>query len=58
MSQSEALTNTLVTSEPQIKVHRYGHAGKSYYSNPIDTSTHHVSLPRTQLNIELQPQCP
>ena len=26
--ESETLTNTLVTSEPQIKVHRYGHAGK------------------------------
>ncbi|WZH41477.1 fungal-specific transcription factor domain-containing protein [Fusarium acuminatum] len=37
-SQSEALTNTLVTSEPQIKVHRYGHAAYLGHSSTLSFS--------------------
>ncbi|KAH7176872.1 hypothetical protein EDB81DRAFT_773708 [Dactylonectria macrodidyma] len=32
---SEGLTNTLVTSEPQIKVHRYGHAAYLGHSSTL-----------------------
>ncbi|KAF4998329.1 hypothetical protein FGRMN_3209 [Fusarium graminum] len=35
---SEALTNTLVTSEPQIKVHRYGHAAYLGHSSTLSFS--------------------
>ncbi|CCT64208.1 related to positive activator of transcription [Fusarium fujikuroi IMI 58289] len=40
-SESSSLTNTLVTSEPQIKVHRYGHAGASavFYLEETDMLT-------------------
>ncbi|KAK2598269.1 hypothetical protein N8I77_011693 [Diaporthe amygdali] len=35
---SEGLTNTLVTSEPQIKVHRYGHAAYLGHSSTLSFS--------------------
>ncbi|WAO90164.1 Zn(2)-C6 fungal-type domain-containing protein [Fusarium falciforme] len=37
-SDSEGLTNTLVTSEPQIKVHRYGHAAYLGHSSTLSFS--------------------
>ncbi|RBR23176.1 uncharacterized protein FIESC28_04031 [Fusarium coffeatum] len=36
--ESETLTNTLVTSEPQIKVHRYGHAAYLGHSSTLSFS--------------------
>jgi hypothetical protein len=46
--EPDTLTNTLVTSEPQIKVHRYGHAGRL----PLESAkcrqcTYYASLPGT-----------
>ncbi|KAF5704437.1 transcription activator [Fusarium globosum] len=37
-SESSSLTNTLVTSEPQIKVHRYGHAAYLGHSSTLSFS--------------------
>ncbi|KAF5716750.1 BRT1 down-regulated by mating factor B [Fusarium mundagurra] len=37
-SESSSLTNTLVTSEPQVKVHRYGHAAYLGHSSTLSFS--------------------
>ena len=50
---SEDLANTLVTSEPQVKVHRYGHPGTSLLRPPGDCSAHLKSLSWAQLDSQL-----
>lgn len=53
---SEDLTNTLVASEPQIKVHRYGHPGTFLLCAQDNCSAHLHSISWAQLDSQFQPK--